>query len=75
MEDLDSVIPLKNWTINLDVEASSSHYYRGDEDNASGLKLPGYFYLTQEQSITFLWEKNLETGANGTFFLDCKKYY
>ncbi len=37
--------PNENWGINFDVEANSSQFYRGDENNTSNNKVPGYFLL------------------------------
>ncbi len=31
-----------NWTLGFDIEANSSQFYRGDENNTSNLKVPGF---------------------------------
>ncbi len=61
--------PLKNWTINLDVEANSAQLFRGDESNASGLEVPGYFLFNARTEYNFSLGEKFRDGANATFFL------
>jgi len=58
--------PLKNWDISVDVEANSDQFFRGDENNAHGLKVPGYFIfnLSTEYNV-----ENVQHGDQVTFFL------
>jgi len=57
--------PAENWIIDLDVEANSAQFYRGDENNSAGLKVPGYFLLnfTTEYNLDLTKQRDL------TFFL------
>ena len=61
--------PLKNWTINLDVEANSAQLFRGDESNASGLEVPGYFLFNARTEYNFSLGEKFRDDANATFFL------
>jgi len=46
--------PLDGWNIDFDVEANSSQYYRGDENNSANKMVPGYFLfnLTTEYTLS-----------------------
>ncbi len=76
--------PVKNWNINADVEANSAQFYRGDEDNSAGKKVPGYFLLNisseyvlpktynDVESILFLEARNIldENYETGGIFAE-----
>ena len=57
----------KNWKVGFDLEANSAQFYRGDEDNSAGQKVPGYFLVNLSTNYTV---KNPLTEDGGiTFFM------
>ncbi len=65
----------KNWTFSADIEAGSSQFYRGDEDNTAGTKLPGYILTNLGTEYNFSMGDKFRTGANGTFFLTARNIF
>ena len=65
----------KNWTFSADIEASSSQFYRGDEDNTAGLKLPGHILTNVGTEYNFSMGDKFRAGANGTFFLTARNIF
>ncbi len=65
--------PLQNWNVTIDAEANSSQFFRGDESNASGLKVPGYIIFNAKTEYNFSLGENFN-GANGTFFLEARNF-
>ena len=63
--------PFKNWKINGDVEANSSQFFRGDENNTANQKLPGYFLFNLSTEYTFKNQNN-KTSPNFTFFIQAR---
>ena len=63
--------PFKNWKINGDVEANSSQFFRGDENNTANQKLPGYFLFNLSTEYTFK-NRNNKTSPNFTFFIQAR---
>lgn len=53
----------KNWNMALDVEANSAQFYRGDESNTAGQKVPGHFLVNMSTEYTIknnhIFEKEL----------------
>ena len=61
--------PIKNWSINIEGEANSSQFYRGDENNSANIKVPGYFLLNIRSEYTIPKTIN---GAQSTLFLQAR---
>ena len=61
--------PVEKWVINLDVEANSAQFYRGDENNSAGQKVPGYFLLNL--STEYALENKID-GVESIFFLEAR---
>ena len=61
--------PVEKWIINLDVEANSAQFYRGDENNSAGQKVPGYFLLNL--STEYALENKID-GVESIFFLEAR---
>ena len=71
--------PTSNWNFSADIEANSAQFYRGDENNKAGLKVPGYLLtnvaadynldLGNDRDMNFFFEArnifnvNYETGG------------
>ena len=62
-------------TFSADIEASSSQFYRGDEDNTAGLKLPGHILTNVGTEYNFSMGDKFRAGANGTFFLTARNIF
>ena len=53
----------------MDVEANSAQFYRGDENNSAGQKVPGYFLLNL--STEYALENKID-GVESIFFLEAR---
>ena len=53
----------------IEGEANSSQFYRGDENNAANIKVPGYFLLNIRSEYTIPKTIN---GAQSTLFLQAR---
>ena len=60
--------PTENFSMFVDTEYNSNQFYRGDENNAQGQKVPGYFLLNA--SAEFKLPLKANTPFSTVFFLD-----
>ena len=63
--------PTANWNFGVDIEANSSQFYRGDENNAAGLKVPG-FLLT---NLSADYNLDLDRDRSMIFFFEAKNIF
>ncbi len=61
-----------NWNISIDVEANSAQFYRGDEDNSSNKKVPGYFLFNV--STEYALPKKVD-GIESILFLEARNIF
>ena len=66
--------PFKNWKINADVEANSSQFFRGDENNTANQKVPGFFLFNLSTEYT-LKNRGQKTSPNFTFFIQARNIF
>ena len=60
--------PTESFSMALDTEYNSNQFYRGDENNHHGQKVPGYFLLNA--SAEFKLPLKANTPFSTVFFLD-----
>ena len=58
----------KTFSMFVDTEYNSNQFYRGDENNAQGQKVPGYFLLNASAEFKFPLKAN--SPFSTVFFLD-----
>ncbi len=63
--------PTANWNLGVDIEANSSQFYRGDENNSAGLKVPG-FLLT---NLSADYSLDLDRDRSMIFFFEAKNIF
>ncbi len=63
--------PTSNWNFSADIEANSSQFYRGDENNKAGLKVPGYL-LT---NLAADYNLDLGNDRNMNFFFEARNIF
>ncbi len=63
--------PYKNLNFFLDAEYNSQQFYRGDENNAEGRQVPGYFLLNASAEYTI----TRSNGMNSVFFIEGRNLF
>ena len=64
--------PLENFYLNVDVEANSSQFFRGDENNAGNKKVPGYFLVNISGEYNII---NNADKSKISLFLEAKNIF
>ena len=63
--------PYKNLNFFLDAEYNSQQFYRGDENNAEGKQVPGYFLLNASAEYTI----TRSNAMNSVFFIEGRNLF
>ncbi len=60
--------PINGLNLALDTEYNSRQFYRGDENNAEGKQVPGFFLLNASVEYTFSADEGTTSPINSTMF-------